>query len=590
MAENNEVKGGEFLLRKVNSREIFTPEDMDDLHLMVRNTTREFGRNRVEPRIDEIEEKAEGVAVSLLKEAGDLGLLGSDIPEEYGGDEGDKITSVVITESMSFCGSGSFSTAFSAHVGIGTLPIVFFGTHEQKNKYLPGLASGDKIAAYALTEPEAGSDALNCQARASLSEDGKYYILNGTKQFITNAAWADVIIVYAKVDGEHFTTFIVEGDYEGVSISPEEKKLGIKGSSTCSVILEDCKVPVENVLHQVGKGHQVALNILNIGRFKLGAAAAGAGKRAMEEVIDYALQRAQFKQPIARFNMIKEKIADMIIKTFAMESMCYRTAGLMDQKLEDVPEEEIPGAIREYAIEHSIAKVYCSEALDFIADEIVQIFGGYGYTQEYPAERMYRDSRINRIFEGTNEVNRMLIPGTLLPKAMKGELPFMEAVTSLKETIKKAGEKEVPSVPLEREEFILDNMKTLFLMASGNSAQVYQQELQEEQEILKRLADMASEIFAAESSLLRAKKIKENKGEEAARFPTMIAECLVYEMINKLEGWCREVLAATFDEEKASRMNQGIDTLTRHVPINIFHRKRALADEAYRSKKYFLES
>ncbi len=583
-----EIKGGEFLLSKADPQDVFTPEDFDEIHLMVRNTTREFCKDKVQPRIDEIEEKAEGVTVGLLREAGELGLLGNDIPEEYGGDEGDKISSSVITENMSH-GSGSFALAFGAQVGIGSLPIVFFGSDEQKKKYLPELATGEKICAYALTEPEAGSDALNCQTRAELSEDGKYYILNGTKQYITNAGWADVIIVYAKVDREHMTTFIVERDFEGVSVGPEEKKMGIHGSSTCSVILEDAKVPVENVLHEVGKGHQVAFNILNIGRYKLAPAVVGGAKRSIEQAVDYALQRVQFKQPVAYFGMIKEKFADMSIKTYAMESMAYRTAGLMEEKLEDVPKEQIASAIREYAIEYSICKVYCTEGYDYVCDEAVQIYGGYGYDQEYPAERNYRDSRINRIFEGTNEVNRMLIPGTLLPKAMKGELPFMEAVTNLKSTIDQAKEKEVPSDPVERNEYIVENMKTLFLMAAGNAAQVFQQDLQNEQEILKRLADMASEVFAAESSLLRARKIKDDKGDEAAKFPMMMTDVLIYEMIPKMATWCREVLVPTLGAEKAMKMESGIQALSRCELLNTFAIKREIADETYKAKRYLLE-
>ncbi len=582
-----EIKGGEFLFSQVDPQDVFTPEDFDEIHQMVRNTTRDFCRDKVAPRADEIEEKEEGVTVGLLREAGELGLLGNDIPEEYGGDEGDKISSAVITEALSF-GTSSFGSAFGAHTGIGSLPIVFFGDEEQKKKYLPGIASGELISAYALTEPEAGSDALNCQARAELSEDGKYYILNGTKQYITNAGWADVIIVYAKVDREHITTFIVEKDFEGLSIGPEEKKLGIKGSSTCSVILEDCKVPVENVLHEVGKGHEVAFNILNIGRYKLGPAVVGGAKRSIELCSDYAMQRYQFKQPIGNFAMIKEKIADMVIKTFAMESMTYRTAGLMEDKLAEVERDEVVGAIREYAMEYSMIKVYCTEGYDNICDEAVQIYGGYGFDQEYPVERNYRDSRINRIFEGTNEVNRLLIPGTMLPKALKGELPFMERIGNIKNEIGEAKEKEVPEEPLEMAEFVLENMKTLFIMAAGNAAQVYQKELQQEQEILKRLADMAMEIYAVESALLRTKKMKDDQGEDAVKFPVKIVEVLVSEMIPKMKTWSMEVLVASVGPEKSQKMAGGVETLSRCNPLNTFTRKREIADEAYKSKKYFL--
>ncbi|MFU8795045.1 MAG: acyl-CoA dehydrogenase family protein, partial [Dethiobacteria bacterium] len=456
------IKGGAFLLGPVDENTVFTPEDFDDIHLMIKKTSYDFMKNKVEPKIDEIEVKAEGVTIGLMREAGELGLIGSDIPEEYGGEEADKITTMIITENASICG-GSYATAFGAHTGIGTLPIVYFGNKEQKEKYLPGLATAEKIAAYALTEPEAGSDALNIKTKAVLSDDGKYYILNGAKQYITNAAWADVIVTYAKIDGERFTAFIVDADAEGVSIDPEEKKMGIKGSSTCSVIFDNAKVPVENMLWLEGKGHQVAFNILNIGRFKLGAGCVGGSKKVIEFASEYALQRIQFKQPIAQFNIIKNKIANMTILTYMMESLVYRVAGMIEEKLEEVKAggaelSDIVQAIQEYAIECSISKVFCSEAMDYIADEGVQIFGGYGYGEEYPAERSYRDSRINRIFEGTNEVNRMLIPGTLLRKAMKQEVPFMEAVMGLGGAIKELKEAEAPADSPAREEFYLHKM------------------------------------------------------------------------------------------------------------------------------------
>ncbi|NLI69647.1 MAG: acyl-CoA dehydrogenase [Firmicutes bacterium] len=593
MSEQDYVKGGSFLLSQLGPDDVFTPEELDDMHLMIKKTCDDFGENKVFPLTDEIEAKAEGVTVGLLKEAGELGLLGSDIPEEYGGDGGDKTTSALIAEALTY--SGSFSTAFGAHTGIGTLPIVYFGTKEQKERYLPDLAVGNKIAAYALTEPEAGSDAMNARSTAVLTEDGKHYILNGTKMFITNAAWADVIIVFAKIDGEKFTAFIVDRDSEGLSISPEEKKMGIHGSSTCSVIMEDCKVPVENVLHVIGKGHQVALNILNIGRFKLAAGAVGGAKKAIEASIEYALERHQFNQPIAQFNLIKNKIADMLIKTYAMESMVYRTVGLIDTKMEDVDmdaedaNQQVVNSIREYAIECSINKVYCSEGLDQIVDEAVQIYGGYGYSAEYIVERLYRDSRINRIFEGTNEVNRMLIPGTLLPKAMSGDLPFMDAVFGLKGELDKLKEMEVPTESPEKEAFVIENMKKLFLLACGNAARQFEQAIEQEQEILVALANIAMEVFAAESSLLRARKIAAESGEEAARLPMLMTQCLVSEMVPKCQAWTNEVIAGTFEPEKAARNTDNILLLSRNIPLNTYVIKRELADEAYKAKKYFLE-
>ncbi len=587
------IKGGAFLLGSVDENTVFTPEDFDDVHMMIKKTSYDFMKNQVEPRIDEIEEMAEGVTIGLLREAGELGLLGSDVPEKFGGEEADKITTMIITENTSICG-GSFAGAFGAHTGIGTLPIVYFGTDEQKKKYLPGLAGGEKIAAYALTEPEAGSDALNIKTKAVLSDDGKYYILNGAKQYITNASWADVIVTYAKIDGERFTAFIVDADVEGVSIDPEEKKMGIKGSSTCSVILDNAKVPVENMLWLEGKGHQVAFNILNIGRFKLGAACIGGGKRVIEFSSEYALQRVQFKQPIAQFNLIKNKFANMAILTYLMESLVYRVGGMIDEKLEEViksgsESSDIVQAIQEYAIECSIAKVWCSEALDYITDEGVQIFGGYGYSQEYPAERSYRDSRINRIFEGTNEVNRMLIPGTLLRKAMKQEVPFMEAVMALGGTLGKLKEAEIPESAPEREEFYLNNMKTLFLLAAGNAAQKFGQDLTNEQEILCTLADMAMEVFAAESGLLRAKKMMAQGENEDSKLAMTMTQCFINEMIPKMEAWAKEVIAGTLEGEEASKAYSGIRLLTRFEPMNTYAPKREIADAVYEYKKYFLD-
>ncbi len=587
------IKGGAFLLGPVDENTVFTPEDFDDFHLMIKKTSYDFMKNQVEPKSDEIEEMAEGVTVGLLRQAGDLGLLSSDIPEEYGGEEADKITTIILAENAAV-GNTSFATAFGAHTGIGTLPIVYFGTEEQKKKYLPGLATAEKIASYALTEPEAGSDALNSKTKAVLSDDGKYYILNGAKQYITNASWADVIVTYAKIDGERFTAFIVDADTEGVSIDPEEKKMGIKGSSTCSVIFENAKVPVENMLWEDGKGHQVAFNILNIGRFKLGASCVGGAKKALEFASDYALQRVQFNQPIAQFNIIKNKIANMTILTYLMESMVYRIAGLIDQKLEEAKASgaaasDIVQAIQEYAIECSISKVFCSEAMDYIADEGVQILGGYGYSQEYPAERGYRDSRINRIFEGTNEVNRMLIPGTLLRKAMKQEVPFMEAVMGLGGVLGKLKEAKIPDESPAREEFYLGNMKTLFILAAGNAAQKFGQDLTNEQEVLCRLADMAMDIYAAESGLLRAKKMAVQGENDEVKMAMKMTSCFIHEMVPKLELWAKEVIAATLEGEAASKAYSGIRLLTQFEPINTYVPKREIADAVYEGKKYFLD-
>ncbi len=586
------IKGGAFLISKSNPEDVFTPEDFDQTHKMIASMSRDFVTDKVLPKTDEIEAMEEGVVVNLLREAGELGLLGVDIPEKYGGEEGDKISTLIVTENLSL--NGSFATAFGAHTGIGTLPIVLFGNEEQKAKYLPGLASGEKIAAYALTEPEAGSDALNCKTRAVLSECGNYYILNGAKQYITNAAWAHVIVTYAKIDNEKFTAFIVEGGSPGVSIAPEEKKMGLKGSSTCSVIFEDAKVPVENVLWEIGKGHQVAFNILNIGRFKLGAGCAGAGKYVLANAVDYALQRVQFKMPIAKFGLIKSKIADMAILNYVMESMLYRSGGLIEDILSSFDLEgedagkKIADGIQEYAIECSINKIFCSEAFDFIADEGVQIYGGYGYGQEYPMERAYRDSRINRIFEGTNEINRLIIPATLMRKAMKGEIALIQAAQKLQEELMMPIMADMSDELLAEQENLIENMKKVFLMVSGTAVQKYGEAIQKEQEILGRMADMAIQVFAAESAYLRAKKIIQEKGEEAAELAIKMTECFVAETMPKFDLWGKEMIAAMEEGDVKRTLLSALRKLTRFEFINLYERKRYIANEMYETKKYFV--
>ncbi len=584
------IKGGSFLIRQVGPGDVFTPEDFNDFHRMVADTVKRFVKDKVVPRHEEIEAMEEGVAIGFLKEMGRLGLLGTDIPEKYGGAGADKITNLIIAEEVSR--GGSLSLVFGAHTGIGTLPIVYFGSEEQKQKYLPALASGEKVAAYALTEPGAGSDALNAKTRAVLTEDGKHYILNGTKQFITNASWADVIITYAKVDGEKFTAFIVDRNTPGVSIGAEEKKMGIKGSSTCSVIFEDAKVPVENLLFEVGKGHRVAFNILNVGRFKLAVGCLGGAKFAIEVTADYALNREQFNTPIARFGLIKNKVADMAIKTYALESMCYRVGGLIENLLSSVdltaPDagQKMAQGIHEYAIECSVTKVFGSEVLDFAADEGVQIHGGYGFSQEYIVEQIYRDSRINRIFEGTNEINRLIIPATLLRKAMKKEIPLIEAAMKLQEELLMPVFTDIPDEPLAAEENVIENQKKVFLLVSGTAAQKYGEKIQNEQEVLSRMADMAIEIFAAESALLRAKKIMLEKGADAAELAVKMTECYVTEMVPKMDRWAREVLTHIEEGDTRRTLLSALRKLTRLEPVDVYLHKRAIADAIYAGKKY----
>ncbi len=588
------IKGGSFLISQTEPEKVFTPEDFDDLHKMVSDTVASFIKEKVVPAIGAIENMEEGVTVGLLRQAGELGMLGSEIPEKYGGAEMDKIASLLITENVSR--GGSFSVAFGAHTGIGTLPILYFGTEEQKKRYLPGLATGELIAAYALTEAEAGSDALNAKTKAVLTEDGKHYILNGSKQFITNAAWADVIVTYAKVDGDKFTAFIVDRDTPGVSIGAEEHKMGIKGSSTCSVILEDAKVPVENVLWQVGKGHQVAFNILNIGRFKLGIGCIGGSKLAIEVSSKYAQERSQFNLPIAKFGLIKNKIAEMAIRTFVTESMCYRTGGLIQNLIhgldldgEDAGQKIVEG-IGEYAIECSVTKIYGSEALDFCADEGVQIHGGYGYSQEYIVEQIYRDSRINRIFEGTNEINRLIIPATLLRKAQKGEIPLIQAAMKLQEELLMPMMPEESDEALARETQSIENLKKVFLMISGTAAQKYGEKIIREQEILARMADMVCEIFGAESALLRAQKIMAAKGEEKAALAVKMVTCYVNDLMPKFDAWAKEVIAAMEEGDTKRTLFSVLRKMTRFEPVNGYTLKREIADAVYKNNKYTVVS
>ncbi|MGM9920256.1 MAG: acyl-CoA dehydrogenase family protein, partial [Bhargavaea sp.] len=521
MAETQDkalVKGGAFLIEDIDADQVFTPEDFTEEHKMIAKTTEEYVKNEVIPVIDKLENHEFENSVRLLKSAGELGLLGADIPEEYDGFGLDKISSALITEKMSV--AGGFSITHGAHVGIGTLPIVLFGNEEQKQKYLPASVTAEKIFAYALTEPGSGSDALGARTTAKLNEAGTHYILNGEKQWITNSGFADVFVVYAKIDGEHFTAFIVEKDYPGVSVGAEEKKMGIKSSSTRTLILQDAEVPVENLLGEKGRGHVIAFNILNIGRYKLGVGGVGGSKRALELAIKYTNERQQFKRSIASFNLTKEKIATLASELYATESLIYRTVGYFDDRMGQMSEEDqkdgrkIAQAIAEYAIECSINKVVGSETLDHVVDEAVQLHGGYGYMQEYEVERAYRDSRINRIFEGTNEINRLLVPGTFLKKAMKGELPLLQKAQSLQEELLMMMPEEPGDEALAQEKILVKNAKKIGLLTAGMAAQRFGTKLEDEQEVLVNIANIANDIFAMESALLRSEKAIRRAGEE----------------------------------------------------------------------------
>lgn len=589
MATDIKIKGGSFLLEEHSPSDVFTPEDLTEEHKMIAKTTEEFAKEKVVPVLEEIEEHNFDHTSRLLKEAGELGLLGADVPENYGGLGLDKASSGLISEKMAL--ARSFGLSHGAHVGIGTLPIVFFGTDEQKKKYLPALATGEKFAAYALTEPGSGSDALGAKTVAKLSDDGKHYLLTGEKQWITNSAFADVFIVYAKIDGEKFSAFIVEKDFEGVSTGPEEKKMGIKGSSTRTLILDEAKVPVENLLGEVGRGHVIAFNILNIGRYKLGVGCVGSSKRGIEISAKYANERKQFNTPIAQFPLIQEKLATMAAKTYAAESMVYRTTGLFDQglsQLENPEGAEVAKAIAEYALECSINKVFGSEVLDYVVDEGVQIHGGYGFMQEYEIENMYRDSRINRIFEGTNEINRLLIPSTLMRKTMKGELPFMEKAGSLQEELMMM----MPSLPeedpapLEEEIKLLDNAKKLFLMTAGLAVEKYQMELEKQQEILRDVADIAIEIYAMESAILRTKKALDKDGEEKAQGKLDLTKAFVYEAFPRIEKAARHTLSSMEEGDMLRTQLSIMKKLTRYELINEVTLKRTIAKRILEAERY----
>ncbi|MGQ9531369.1 MAG: acyl-CoA dehydrogenase family protein [Desulfotomaculales bacterium] len=576
------TKGGAFLIETVKPEDIFTPEDFSEEHLMVAKTVTDFVNDVVLPRTEAIEAKDFGVLRDLIRQAGELGFLGVDVPEEYGGEGLDKITSMIVGERMA--PAGSFAVALLAHTGIGTLPVVYFGNEEQKKRYLPGMARGTLIAAYALTEPGAGSDALNAKTRAVLSEDGQYYILNGTKQFITNAGFADVFITFARVDGEKFTAFIVDRDTPGVTIGPEEKKMGLDGSSTCPVIFEDARVPVANVLGEIGRGHLVALNVLDIGRLKLGAACAGSGKAVLEIAAKYALQREQFGRPIARFGLIQEKLGRMAAHAYAVESSVYRTTGDIEERLAGVAAEEVARAITEYAVECSINKVYGSEALDYILDEAVQIHGGYGYIKEYAVERYYRDARINRIFEGTNEINRLLIPGTLLRRAMKGELALLAAAQRLaKEVLELTPSMPDEDVPLAAEAAMVEAAKKVFLLVGGTAAQKFMDKIQEEQEILAALADLVIAIYTMESVVLRAKKaLARGPAEEHVA----LAQAYVYEVFPVVELRAREALAATLEGDELLTQLAVVRRLARYRPANIVGLRRKIAGRVLELERY----
>jgi alkylation response protein AidB-like acyl-CoA dehydrogenase len=586
------VKGGAFLIESISPKEVFTPEDFTEEQRLIGQAATEFVVGEVQPLAEDIEAQKEGLLPSLLKKAGELGLLSGDITEEYGGQELDKVSVLLMMEKLSQAG-GSFMVAYAVHTGIGSLPIVFFGNKDQKRRYLPKIATGEMIAAYALTEPEAGSDALNAKTTATLSPDGKYYVLNGQKQFISNAGFADVFVTYAKVDGDKFTSFIVERNSEGVSTDEEENKMGMKGSSTRSVIFTDAKVPVENVLGEVGRGHIVAFNTLNIGRLKLGPGCVGSAKSALQDAVTYAKQRIQFGKPIAEFGLIKHKIAEMAIRTFTVESMVYRTAALIDRILQRIDHHaedigiQMAKGIEEYAIEDSINKIYSSEMLNYIVDEALQIHGGYGYIHDYAIERGYRDSRINRIWEGTNEINRLLIMDMLTKRAMKNRLPMLGAAQKVANellTLRPKVEMDDGKLTLQKE--MVEMSKKIGLLVAGAAVQKYMMKLADEQEILASISDMVIEVFAMESALLRAMKSEEKVGDERSQLQKAMVKVYLNDAFNRVEGFARQAFAAIAEGDVLRTQLSALKKLSRFNPVNTIALRREIADSVIKVGRY----
>ena len=592
------IPGGSFLITDPTPADCFFPEDFTDEQKQIAETTANFALNEIVPRSEQIEAKDFGVTKMLLREAAEMGLTAIDIPEEYGGLEMDKATSAIVAENISK--QASFSVSFSAHVGIGTLPLVWYGTDEQKKRYLPGIASGEIISAYALSESTSGSDAVNAKTKAVLSADGKTYTLNGEKMWISNAGFADLFTVFAKCaipDGpdagkEKLTAFLIERDTPGFSVGKEEHKLGIRGSSTCPLILTDCVIPAGNLLGEVGKGHHIAFNILNVGRYKLGNAAVGGARMTLNNGVRYAMERKAFGKSISEFGLIQEKIANCAVGVFVGGAVCYRTVGMIDRALAGVDKnntKEIQKRIEDYAVECSIVKVWASEMVDVVVDEVLQIFAGYGYVEEFPAERAYRDARINRIFEGTNEINRLIITGWLLKSAVSGKLALMPAIKKLMDEVM-AG----PSEKIERERPLADeldllaNAKKLTLFAAGAATQKYMQQIADEQEVMGAIADMIIEVFAMESAILRAEKIRAAQGDDAAATYIAMARIYADKAMSVIELSARKVIAAIAEGDMLRTQMTILRRLAKHEPADTISLRRQVARHVIQAGKYSL--
>ena len=583
------IPGGHFLLVNATPEDVFTPEDFSDEQREIARTTAEFAEKSVLPRVAEIEAKNFAVTRELLLEAGGLGLMAVDVPEAYGGLALDKVTSALVADRVAV--SASFSVSFSAHTGIGTLPVIWYGTAAQKEKYLPKLATGEWIAAYALSEASSGSDAMNIRTVARLSADRKQYVLNGEKMWISNAGFADLFIVFAKIVAENggdgqFSAFLVERETPGLTIGAEEHKLGIRGSSTCPLVLSDCAVLLENLLGEAGKGHHIAFNILNVGRYKLGAATLGGARNTLRNAVKYGKQRMAFGKPITSFGLIQEKIAEMAAGIFAGEALVYRVVGSIDAALAtlaaDASPAEVQKRIEEYAVECSIVKVWCSEMLDRAVDHAVQIYGGYGYVEEYPAERGYRDSRINRIFEGTNEINRLIITGFLLKRAMQGRLPLLPAIAKvMDEVMAGPGARTEETGPLAAEKALMASAKKLALFCSGAASQKYPTTLQDQQEIMGALADILIEVLTMESAILRAEKFA---GRSATA--VQLAQLSAARSFRIIQDAAERVLGAVAEGDMLRTQMAIYRRLAKHEPVNTVAMGRAVAEEVIAAERY----
>ena len=587
------AKGGSFLLESPLPGDIFTPADLTDDQKLIGQTAEEFVLKEVFPFIKELENKKPGLMAELVKKGGEVGLMGGGVPEEYGGAGLDKISTTVLTEKLSIY--GGFAVTHGAHAGIGTLPIVYFGTEAQKKKYLPKLATGQWIGAYCLSEPQAGSDAQNSLTRAELNAQGTHYVLNGQKMWITNGGFADVYIVFAKIDGEKFTAFIVERTFPGFKPGNEEHKMGIHGSSTTPIFLENCMVPKENLLHEIGRGHIVAFNILNAGRFTLGASCVGGSKHVLMTSSKYAKERKAFGKQIGDFGLMKEKLAEMAIQIFAVESMVYRSAGNIEAAMAAASGsgdkiQNTMKVLEEYAIESSIAKVYGSEMLDFVVDEAVQIFGGYGFHEDYSVCRAYRDSRINRIFEGTNEINRMLIIQMLMKRAMGGQLPLIPAAMKLADEILAGPSfEEAPEGVLAGEARVVANSKKMFLQAAGGAVQKFREKLADEQELIGALSNVVMEIYAMESCMLRAQKAAATKGEPASQNMIDSARVFINDAAERVEHEAKRAIAAIHEGDMLTTQMAVLKRFAKRAPLDTIALRRRVAAAIQSQDRYPLE-